>query len=140
MVRTLAVMPSVNCLLNINSDMRMKDPVPTFRYLAQQLAERHPRLSYVHVVEPRVNGSSDRKPEPGEVCARSSSKVSINESHVQSNDFIREVWQPRALISAGGYTRDLAIEVAEQRGDLVAFGRHYIPNVRSKLLCCTKPD
>lgn len=49
---------------------------------------------------------------------------------VQSNDFIREIWAPRPLITAGGYTRDLALEVAETKGDLIGFGRPFIPNVR----------
>ena len=31
-------------------DMRMKDPVPQFSYLTEQLKERFPDLAYVHVV------------------------------------------------------------------------------------------
>ncbi|EMD36317.1 hypothetical protein CERSUDRAFT_52344, partial [Gelatoporia subvermispora B] len=46
----------------------------------------------------------------------------------QSNDFIRKLWSPRLLISAGGYTRDSAIAHAENTGDLVAFGRLFISN------------
>ncbi|KAI0826127.1 hypothetical protein BC629DRAFT_1586969 [Irpex lacteus] len=45
-----------------------------------------------------------------------------------SNDFIRTIWKPRPFISAGGYSRELAIKAAEEKEDLVAFGRHYIPN------------
>ncbi len=48
---------------------------------------------------------------------------------VQSNDFIREIWAPRAIISAGGYTRQSAIETADTKGDLIAFGRPFIGNV-----------
>ncbi|OJA15849.1 hypothetical protein AZE42_09895, partial [Rhizopogon vesiculosus] len=35
----------------------------------------------------------------------------------------------RVFISAGGYTRQTAIETAEEKGGTVAFGRLYIPNV-----------
>ncbi|KAH9945562.1 hypothetical protein B0H21DRAFT_823025 [Amylocystis lapponica] len=45
-----------------------------------------------------------------------------------SNDFIRELWAPRPLISAGGYTRALALKQSELTGELVAFGRIYIAN------------
>jgi hypothetical protein len=57
-------------------------------------------------------------------------KVPLLIQQIQSNDFIREIWQPRPLISAGAYNRDLAIRAAET-GDLIAFGRAYIPNVSS---------
>lgn len=45
----------------------MVDPVPTFTYVTQQLAERHPTLAFIHVVEPRVNGSTDKDVGEGEV-------------------------------------------------------------------------
>ncbi|KAI0686790.1 NADH:flavin oxidoreductase/NADH oxidase [Cytidiella melzeri] len=93
------------------NEMKMADPIPTFSYIIKELAERHPSLAFVHVVEPRVNGSTDREAGQGE-----------------SNDFIRAIWQPRPLISAGGYDRELALEAAEQKDVLVAFGRPYIPN------------
>lgn len=48
---------------------------------------------------------------------------------LQSNDFLREIWSPRPVITAGGYDRDLALEVAEAKGDLIAFGRPFISNV-----------
>ncbi|EPS98159.1 hypothetical protein FOMPIDRAFT_1024739 [Fomitopsis schrenkii] len=91
-------------------DMRMEDPRPQFLYLVSQIAQRHPRLAYIHVVEPRVSNFTDREPQPGE-----------------TNSFIREIWAPRPLISAGGHTRESAFEFAE-KGDLVAFGRLFISN------------
>ena len=54
----------------------------------------------------------------------------------QSNDFLREIWSPRPLVSAGGYTRETALEAAETTGNqLVAFGRLFISNVRSPSYC-----
>ncbi|KZP02673.1 hypothetical protein FIBSPDRAFT_770342, partial [Athelia psychrophila] len=48
------------------------------------------------------------------------------------NDFIREIARKASgftkIISNGGYTRQQAIDVAEEKGDLVAFGRAYIAN------------
>ncbi|KAF7792772.1 hypothetical protein EIP86_003870 [Pleurotus ostreatoroseus] len=92
-------------------DMGMKDPIPQFSHVVSELARRHPSFAYVHVVEPRVNGYQD---------------IEIPEG--QSNDFIRDIWRPRPLISAGGYDRETALKVAETKGDLIAFGRLFISN------------
>ncbi|PBK63991.1 FMN-linked oxidoreductase [Armillaria solidipes] len=96
------------------SDMKMDDPKPTFTYLASQLKIRQPRLAYLHVVEPRVVGMYDRK----------DADIGIDEE----NDSIRSVWAPKPFISARGYNRLSAIDAAERRGDLIAFGRHFIAN------------
>ncbi|KAJ7745581.1 FMN-linked oxidoreductase [Mycena maculata] len=92
--------------------MLMADPVPTFTHLARALAAR-PHLAYLSVVEPRVSGASD-------VDASA-------ENAAQSNDFLRALWAPRTLISAGGYNRASALARAEV-GELVAFGRHFLAN------------
>lgn len=47
--------------------MRMDDLKPTFSYLVRQLAQRHSGLAYLHLVEPRVEGSRDRIMSEGEV-------------------------------------------------------------------------
>ncbi|KAK0463295.1 hypothetical protein IW261DRAFT_158426 [Armillaria novae-zelandiae] len=93
-------------------EMRMDDPIPTFAYLVTKIGQRHPDLAYLHVVEPRVSGTVTRD----DVGAH------------ESNDFIRELWAPRPLISAGGYKREEAMKVADEKGDLVAFGRYFISN------------
>ncbi|KAJ3551582.1 hypothetical protein NM688_g4617 [Phlebia brevispora] len=93
------------------NEMRMKNPVPQFSHVVSELARQHPSLAYVHVVEPRVNGYLDIEVPPGD-----------------SNDFIRAIWFPRPLISAGGYLRDNALDVADKKGDLIAFGRPFIAN------------
>jgi NADPH2 dehydrogenase len=49
--------------------MRMSDPIPTFSYIVKQLAERYPSLAYVHVVEPRAQGDTDREQDDHEVCS-----------------------------------------------------------------------
>ncbi|EIW75438.1 FMN-linked oxidoreductase [Coniophora puteana RWD-64-598 SS2] len=85
--------------------MGMEDPVPTFSYLASQLAARE--LSYLHVIEPRADEST---------------QVS------GTNDFVRKIWGDRPYIAAGGNTRDIALQEAEEKGGMFAFGRHYISN------------
>lgn len=93
------------------NDMKMVDPRPTFSYIVSELAKRHPKFAFVHLVEPRVEGNVDRPVGKGE-----------------SNNFLRDIWAPRPLITAGGYTRELALDTADKTGDLIAFGRLFISN------------
>ncbi|PCH37117.1 NADH:flavin oxidoreductase/NADH oxidase [Wolfiporia cocos MD-104 SS10] len=93
-------------------DMRMSDPKPTFSHLVSSIAKQYPDFAYIHVVEPRVEGNVDRK----------------QDAEHESNDFLREIWAPRPFIAAGGFTRDIALETAEKHGNLIAFGRAFIPN------------
>ncbi|KAG1894197.1 NADH:flavin oxidoreductase/NADH oxidase [Suillus fuscotomentosus] len=94
-------------------DMGLPDPKPQFSYLVNEL--RKYDLAYLHVTEPRVGGTID--------------VIALPQS---SNNFLREIWckegENRVLISAGGYTRQTAIETAQEHGDMIAFGRLYIPN------------
>ncbi|VDB93763.1 unnamed protein product [Peniophora sp. CBMAI 1063] len=93
--------------------MRMPDPIPTFGALMEHLAKHQPRLAYIHLVEPRTTGDEDVVPGTDE-----------------SNDFARDIWGPRPLLLAGGFTRETAIEEAE-RGKmnvLVAVGRQFTSN------------
>lgn len=100
----------------------MADPKPTYTYLVSHLRDAHPDLAYIHLVEPR----DLEAPHPG----ADASELTPGES----NDFIREIWAPRPLVSAGGYRRELALDFAEKKGDIIAFGRWFIANVRCCLL------
>ncbi|KAI0780587.1 NADH:flavin oxidoreductase/NADH oxidase [Trametes elegans] len=91
--------------------MRMEDPIPTFSHLITRLREQFPGFAYLHVVEPGILGPFDAEHRKGD-----------------SNDFARELWLPRPLISAGRYTRESAIARAEKTGELIAFGRLFISN------------
>ncbi|KAI5834690.1 FMN-linked oxidoreductase [Schizophyllum commune Tattone D] len=95
-------------------DMRMKDPIPQFTYFTTQLKTQHPNLAYLHVVEPRISGIDNRADE--EIGAE------------EQNDFLREIWAPSVVISAGGYTKETALKAAEEKGDLIAMGRWFISN------------
>lgn len=90
-------------------DMRMKDPKPTFSYFVQRLKEAHPDLAYVHVIDSRDWATGALK--PGE-----------------SNDFLREIWAPKVFVSNSGYTPAIALESAEERDDIIAFGRGFLAN------------
>ncbi|KAJ7615552.1 FMN-linked oxidoreductase [Roridomyces roridus] len=94
--------------------MLMDDPLPTFTYAVRSLL-RYPDLAFIHIVEPRISGAMP---------------LELNERNAaQSNDFIRDLWRGRTLISAGGYTRETALERAEEEeNELVAFGRHFLAN------------
>lgn len=98
---------------DVLQDMRMTDPIPTFSYLVTRLRDLYPDLAFVHVIEPRVSGSNN---------------VDVV-SESDSNDFIRDIWRPRPLISAGGYTRATGIKTAEIKGDLIGYGRSFLANV-----------
>ncbi|KAI0284121.1 hypothetical protein BC826DRAFT_1093754 [Russula brevipes] len=74
-------------------------PVATFSYLVSELRRRHPNFGYLHVY--------------------------VEE---ESNDFLRDIWTGKPWISAGGFTRDSALKQADERGELVAFGRYYTSN------------
>lgn len=96
----------------------MQDPIPQFTHLISELANRHPTLSYVHLVEPRaIGGGVDVSPQQGE-----------------SLDFARAAWKQtgRPFLVAGGYTPELALEhmkIAGHENDVVVFGRHFLANV-----------
>ncbi|KZV75902.1 NADH:flavin oxidoreductase/NADH oxidase [Peniophora sp. CONT] len=93
--------------------MRMQDPVPTFSAVVNYAVAHHPKLAYIHVIEPRVDGIKDIAEIPAG----------------ESNDFIRDIWSPRPLILAGGFTRELALSATERdKNVLVGVGRHYIAN------------
>jgi len=85
--------------------MRMSDPIPTFRYFVQQLKTRHPKLAYLHGIE-------GKQPD-------------------DSLDFVRDIWSKDGqgvFLSAGDHSRESALRFAEEKGDVVAFGKWFISN------------
>jgi NADPH2 dehydrogenase len=90
--------------------------VPVFSHLVKELRRRHPKFGYLHVIEPRVRGIFDREDRAVEE---------------ESNDFLRVIWAGKAWISAGGFSRDSAIKQADEKRELIAFGRYFTSNVSS---------
>ncbi|KAH9002521.1 hypothetical protein EDB83DRAFT_2602433 [Lactarius deliciosus] len=93
-------------------DMGMKDPLPTFTALIERIRDAHPSFAYIHIIEPRVDGTTD-----GDVT---------DENWAQSNEALRKIWGDRPYIAAGGMDGAAAINTVEKYGGLVAFGRHFI--------------
>jgi NADPH2 dehydrogenase len=105
--------------------MRMADPIPTYTYLVQQIKARHPDLAYLHLVEPRVDGVEKT--------------LSGGAPPGEQNDFLRKIWSPCPIITTGGYDRKLALDVAEEKGDIIGFGRHFLANARLMFLANADP-
>jgi NADPH2 dehydrogenase len=101
--------------------MGVPDPKLQFSYLVSHLKKHD--LAYLHVIEPRIGGYLD-----------------VDAPPQGSNDFLREIWckegRNSVFISAGGHTRQTAIETAQEHGGMIAFGRLYISNV-SVVSCST---
>ena len=93
----------------------MEDPIPTFTHLVSRL----PNLAYLHVIEPRIAGSAEY------------TGPNSHDTTVESNDFLRKIWAPKPMISAGGFNRETGIDTAERTGNLIAYGRLFISNVSS---------
>ncbi|KAJ7495529.1 NADH:flavin oxidoreductase/NADH oxidase [Mycena latifolia] len=94
-------------------EMGMADPKPTFAHIVSQIKQLYPDFAYIHVVEPRISGDNDNQAG----------------SDVASNDWLRALWAPKKMISAGGYTREKALARAEAQPDeLIAFGRQFLAN------------
>ena len=88
--------------------MRMEDPYPTFSYFVSQIRERHPDFAYLHGVEGH---------EPGDQL-----------------DFLRKIWQEdpsrsQIFLSASRHDLQSALRYADEKNDVVVFGRHFISNV-----------
>ncbi|KIW06215.1 uncharacterized protein PV09_02691 [Verruconis gallopava] len=90
--------------------MRMKDPIPQFSYLIQGLKDL--KLSYLHLIEGRIQGPLDAEP---------------------SGDlrFAVELWDSTSpVFIAGGYNSDLAVQKVDKEypnTDIgIAFGRYFI--------------
>ncbi len=91
------------------NDIDDSNPEPVFTYAVQQLAQRG--IGFLHIVEGATGGPR----EPG-----------------RPTDFdlgkLRALF-PNTYIANNGYTREMAIEArAENRADLIAFGRPFISN------------
>ncbi|KAF8997297.1 hypothetical protein BDQ17DRAFT_1363446, partial [Cyathus striatus] len=92
-------------------DMRMDNPVP-------QLPTSHPHsnnapgLAYLHVVEPKTAGN--------EGITHADARLG-NDSSSESNDFLRAIWSPKPVIKS-------ALIRAQEKGDIIAFGRRFISN------------
>lgn len=105
----------------------MKDPKPTYSHLVSYIRDTHPGFSYIHVVEPRQDWHVHLIDHRKDWIEKDS--LDIGSTAGNNNDFIREIWGERPLISTGGYDRALALEVSEKTGNLIGFVRAFLGNV-----------
>ncbi|KZP02796.1 FMN-linked oxidoreductase [Athelia psychrophila] len=95
-------------------DMGMANPVPQFTHLISTVRDPYPDFAYLHVLEPRVDGGTDRE--------------TVSAHQVKERDVLHALWAPRPLISAGGYDRQMGLDVAQKTDQLVAYGRLFLSN------------
>lgn len=94
------------------NDMRDSDPIALFTYVIGELDKRG--IAYLHLIEPRSSGAGGSDQTVQDVP--------------ETAPLFRKVFAG-TLISAGGYTRDSAINiVSDKLADAVAFGRLFIAN------------
>ena len=91
--------------------MGMANPIPTYTALVDYLKYSYPDLSYIHVVEPELDGQR-----VGDV--------------VHSNAFIHNLWSPRPLIRTGGFGRESALAATKSKDTLIGFARNFLATVR----------
>ncbi|KAH8929109.1 FMN-linked oxidoreductase [Atractiella rhizophila] len=96
----------------------MGDALP-FPHLVSYLKQNHPKLAYLHLVTPRIDGDKDKSKDP-------------TPGHHSDLMELRKIWAPSPLILAGGYLPHTAAEELKDRNDgeniLIAMGRYFISN------------
>ncbi len=94
------------------NDMSDSDPLGLFSYVLRELSKRE--IAYAHLIEPRSTNAGGKE---GEV-----------EGAPITSKMFRDLYEG-TLISAGGYTPELAKEAIESGyADCIAFGRWFISN------------
>ncbi|EXK24847.1 NADPH2 dehydrogenase [Fusarium oxysporum f. sp. melonis 26406] len=96
--------------------MREAEPLSLFVPWAQAIVDAQPRIAYIHAIEPRADGSIDT---PEHLRKVEDTLAPIREVATRAGV---------QFIVAGGYTPEKALQHTSETDDLVAFGRHFIPN------------
>lgn len=118
-------------------DMRMDDPLPTYSYLITQLRDAHPDMAYIHVTESAPYDEETLR--TGVLRSASGREIPVDTS-VPTRDLsdpLRTIWKGngRVFITCDGYNRETALRDAREKGEVVAFGKWFISNVRLYYLC-----
>jgi len=93
-------------------DMHDANPVETWSTVTQAIQNRFPNLAYLHFVEARISGASDR--------AEASENESLEPFH--------KIWKG-VFLRAGGFTLETAVAAADKHdNDIIVFGRDFISN------------
>lgn len=101
-----------------NNFQGMREPVPldTFIPWVKAVVEAQPNLAYIHAVEAQGAGVS---------TADANAALALDTDTLAP---IREIVKGAgiAFVAAGGYDAQNAEAAAEDTGDIIAFGRHFI--------------
>ncbi|KAG5795329.1 hypothetical protein H9Q69_005635 [Fusarium xylarioides] len=97
--------------------MREADPLSLFVPWAQAIVDAQPRIAYTHAIEPRADGSIDT---PEHLRKAEDTLAPIREVATRAG--------VQFIVAGGGYTPEKALQHTSETDDLVAFGRHSIPN------------
>jgi 2,4-dienoyl-CoA reductase-like NADH-dependent reductase (Old Yellow Enzyme family) len=93
-------------------DMKDANPLETWSTVTQAIQDRFPNLAYLHFVEGRVSGASDK--------ADTSDNDSLEPFH--------KLWKG-VFLRAGGFSMESAVAAADQHDkDVIVFGRDFISN------------
>jgi len=90
------------------------DVTETFSYVTTEVRDRFPKLAYIHFIESRITGDSNKE----------------GTTH-QSLKYLRDIWNAkgeRLFFTAGGFTKESAEEAINVYGGAVVFGRHFVAN------------
>jgi NADPH2 dehydrogenase len=93
--------------------MGMRDPLPTFTTFVERVCAAYANFAYVHGIEPRVNGNEE-----------------VDSDQSKSNEALRKAAGDIPYMASGGFDRASATSMVEKHGGLIAFGRHFIANVK----------
>ncbi|KAB5592696.1 NADH:flavin oxidoreductase/NADH oxidase [Ceratobasidium theobromae] len=97
--------------------MGMSNPIPTYSYIISQLAKHHPKLAYIHMIEPGINSANE------------GATQTLDEGVTASNDFAFQLWSPRPYLTGGGYTAKSAAEASGRlENSAIVLGRMFISN------------
>jgi len=93
-------------------DMHDANPVETWTTVTQAIQARFPNLAYLHFVEARISGASDR----------------IKVSDEETLEPFHNIWKG-VFLRAGGFTLESAVATANKyENDVIVFGRTFISN------------
>jgi 2,4-dienoyl-CoA reductase-like NADH-dependent reductase (Old Yellow Enzyme family) len=96
-------------------DMLCDNVVETWSYITSQLQKSHPKLAFLHFIEARVELHND---------------PTANAKLVKDTVLpYRDIWKGSFITASGFYNAiDQAMDIAEETGNLFAFGRAFIAN------------
>ncbi|GAB5587667.1 hypothetical protein Unana1_02567 [Umbelopsis nana] len=96
------------------SDMHDANRVLTWSTVTQAIQDRFPNLVYLHFIEARINGASDKYQDP--------------ETETEILEPFRKLWKG-VFLRAGGFSLETAVaDVDSHENDVIVFGRDFIAN------------